>query len=70
MNINEVLTLSEVAKKYNVSVQTLHSRLKNLDEFVDYRRISGTHQPIILTPTGIKKLVKGCSSYIVLRGEE
>lgn len=59
MNINEVLTLSEVSKKYNVPLETLRHRLKNLEKGTDYRKTEGNKQPIILTPTGIKKLVKG-----------
>lgn len=70
MELKDIKTLGEVAREYNISLQTLHSRLKNLTENIDYRKIEGLRQPIILTPTGIKKLVKGCSSYIVLRGEE
>jgi predicted transcriptional regulator len=69
MNINEVLTLSEVAEKYKVPVETLRYRLKNLEEGTDYRRL-GVGQSIIITKEAVKKLVKGCSSYIVLRGEE
>lgn len=69
MNINEVLTLSEVAEKYKVPVETLRYRLKNLEEGTDYRKL-GKGQSIIITKAAVKKLVKGCSSYIVLRGEE
>ena len=57
MKIKDIRTLSEVSIQYNISIKTLQSRLKNLDEDVDYRKL-GKRQPTILSPTGIEKIIK------------
>ncbi|MFL0167632.1 hypothetical protein ACJDTP_21400 [Clostridium sp. WILCCON 0112] len=46
-----------MADEYNISRQTLHGRLKNLQEGIEYRRL-GERQPILLSPEGVKKIVK------------
>lgn len=58
MTINDVKTLGEVAKENNISLQTLHVRLKFLQEGIDYRRVEGLRQPILLWPSGIEKILK------------
>lgn len=58
MNIKDIKTLSEISEEYNIPVKTLQSRLKNLDEGIDYKRL-GKRQPTILSPNGIRKLIIG-----------
>lgn len=58
MTIDEVKTLGEVAKEYNKSLQTLHSRLKHLIEHEDYRKVPGKRQPVLLTPAGVEKIIR------------
>ncbi|WP_394885000.1 hypothetical protein [Clostridium butyricum] len=57
MKINDIRTLSEISIQYNIPIKTLQSRLKNLDENVDYRKL-GKRQPTILSPKGIDKILK------------
>lgn len=54
--LKDLLTIPEIEKKYNISRQILHSRLKHLTEGVDYRKL-GIRMPIILTPDGVEKLI-------------
>lgn len=58
MNIKDIKTLSEISEEYNIPVKTLQSRLKNLDEGIDYKRL-GKRLPTILSPNGIRKLIIG-----------
>lgn len=57
MTINDVKTLQEVAKENNISFATLQSRLKYLEEGVDYRRL-GKRLPTLLWPSGIIKILE------------
>jgi predicted DNA-binding protein YlxM (UPF0122 family) len=57
MELKDIKTIQEVADEYNISRQTLHGRLKNLQEGIEYRRL-GERQPILLSPEGVKKIVK------------
>jgi len=54
--LKEIFTLADVVNIYNIPKQTLHSRLKNLTEGVDFRKL-GIRMPILLTPNGVEKLV-------------
>lgn len=58
MELKDIKTLGEVAREYNISLQTLHSRLKDLTEGEDYRKVDGLRQPILLSETGVKKIIK------------
>jgi hypothetical protein len=51
------MTLSEVAKNFDIPLETLRSRLKNLIKGTDYRKTEGNKQPIILTPIGVAKII-------------
>ncbi|WP_035790252.1 hypothetical protein [Clostridium beijerinckii] len=57
MELKDIKTIQEVADEYNISRQTLHGRLKNLQEGIEYRKL-GERQPILLSPEGVKKIVK------------
>jgi len=61
MKLSEIKTLQDVAKEYDISFHTLQTRLKsknfNLIENEDYRRM-GKGQSILLSPEGVKKIVK------------
>jgi len=56
MKLSEIKTLTEVSEKYRVPLKTLQSRLKNLEEDIDYKRL-GKRQPTLLSPIGIKKII-------------
>ena len=60
MQISEIKTLQDVAREYSIPFPTLQSRLKHLQEGIDYKRL-GQRQSTILSPQGIKKIVKGGS---------
>ena len=57
MQLKDIEFLSDVSKEYDIPLQTLHSRLKNLKEG-EYRK-KGKGQGILLTPGAVKKLVEG-----------
>jgi len=57
MNLDETQTLQQVAKEYDISVQTLHSRLKFLIEGTDYKKM-GTGQAVLITLLGVEKIIK------------
>lgn len=57
MTINDVKTLQEVARENNIKFSTLQSRLKYLDEGVDYRKL-GKRMPTLLWPSGITKILE------------
>lgn len=56
VELREIYTISEVETIYKIPRQTLHSRLKNLTEGIDFRKL-GIRMPILLTPDGVDKLV-------------
>ena len=58
MKLNEIATLSQVAQQYDVPLATLQYRLRFLEEDVDYRKLEGKRQPILLSPEGIKNITK------------
>ena len=58
MNLNEIATLSQVAQQYNIPLATLQYRLRFLEEGTDYRKLEGKRQPILLSPAGIKNIIK------------
>lgn len=61
MNLKDIKTLREVAKENNISVFTLKTRLesKNFDliDGEDFKKL-GERQPTLLSPSGIKKILK------------
>ena len=57
MKASDVKTLQEVARENEVDPQTLIVRLKFLNEGDDFRRL-GKRQPILLMPSGVKKILK------------
>ena len=63
MKLSEIKTLQDVAKEYDIPLNTLQTRLKsktfNLIENEDFRRM-GKGQSILLSPEGVKKIVKKC----------
>ena len=58
MDLKDIKTLKEVSQEYGISIFTLQDRLKNLIEWVDYRKL-GKGQATLLMPTGVKKIVQG-----------
>lgn len=61
MNLNDIKTLQEVAREYNIPFPTLQTRLKSeklgLIEGIDYKRL-GMRLPTLLSPSGIAKITK------------
>jgi len=61
MKLSDIKTLQDVAKEYDISFHTLQTRLKSkkfdLIENEDYRKM-GKGQSILLSPEGVKKIVK------------
>lgn len=55
MKLSDIKTLAEIAKQYNIPVETLRSRLNKLDKDVDYR-ILGKRQSTLLSPQGVLKI--------------
>lgn len=59
MKLKDIKTLREISLEYNISVDTLKTRLtlKSLDliENVDFRRM-GKGQGILFSPEGVKKI--------------
>jgi hypothetical protein len=56
MKLSDIKKLTEVAEIYDIPIETLRSRLKNLEKDVDYK-ILGERQPTLLTPKGIEKII-------------
>jgi hypothetical protein len=56
MELKDIKTLTEVSIQYEIPLKTLQSRLKHLEEDIDYKRL-GKKQPTILSPKGIKKII-------------
>ncbi|ABG87896.1 hypothetical protein CPR_C0047 [Clostridium phage phiSM101] len=61
MKLKDIKTLREVAKENNISVFTLKTRLESknfgLIDGEDFKKL-GDRQPILLSPSGIKKILK------------
>lgn len=61
MILNDIKTLQEVAKEYNIPFSTLQSRLNSrkigLIAGIDYKRL-GKRLPTLISPSGIKKIIK------------
>jgi hypothetical protein len=57
MNLADVKILSDVSLEYGIPVNTLHDRLKRLEEGIEYKRL-GMRQPTLLSPEGVIKLIK------------
>jgi len=57
MKLSDIKTLTEVSELHEIPLKTLQSRLKNLDEGIEYKRL-GKRQATILSPRGIEKIIK------------
>lgn len=61
MELKDIKTLPEVARKYDIPAVTLKKRLGyksyNMVEGIDYRRL-GPRLPILLSPDGVKKIIE------------
>lgn len=57
MKLKDIKTLKEVSEAYSIPLKTLQSRLKHLDEDIEYKRLGKRH-PTILSPEGINKITK------------
>ena len=57
MKLTDIKTLKEVSTQYNIPLETLRSRLKNLEKDVDYRLL-GVGQGTLLSPQGVEKITK------------
>ena len=57
MKLSDIKTLVEISEQYKIPLKTLQSRLKNLDEDIDFKRL-GRGQSTILSPEGIYKITK------------
>ncbi|MEG0799563.1 MAG: hypothetical protein RSG51_04070 [Bacilli bacterium] len=59
MKLNDIKTLSQISEEYNISINTLKTRLSlkslNLIEGVDFRKL-GRGQATLLTPEGVAKI--------------
>lgn len=58
LTLMDIHFLSIVSEEYDIPLQTLHSRLKKLEEGKHYRKL-GKGQGIMLTPKAVEKLVQG-----------
>ena len=61
MNLNDIKTLQEVSREYNIPFPTLQTRLTskslNMIEGEDYKKL-GKRLPTLLSPGGIEKITK------------
>lgn len=61
MKLEDIKTLQEVAREYDIPFPTLQTRLKlksyNMIENVDYKKL-GKRLPTLLSPSGIDKIIK------------
>ena len=59
MQLKDIKTINEVAIENNVNRQTLLSRIDTLDleEGVEIKKL-GRRMPILLSPEGVKKILK------------
>ena len=57
MILSDIKTLAEVSEQYKIPLKTLQSRLKNLEENIDYRKL-GKGQSTLLSLQGIAKITK------------
>ena len=59
MKLSDVKTAKEVALENNIPIRTIHFRIDNcgLIEGIDYKKL-GERQPTLLSPSGIKKILK------------
>ena len=61
MTLNDIKTLQEVAREFNIPFTTLQSRLTNISnnliENVDYKKL-GARMPTLLSLEGIIKITK------------
>lgn len=61
MKLNDIKTLQDISREYNIPVPTLKTRLSlksfNLIENEDFRRL-GKGQSIIFSPAGIEKITR------------
>lgn len=61
MNLEDIKTLSDVSKEYDIPVITLKKRLElesyNMIESIDYKKL-GARMPTLLSPSGVKKIIK------------
>ncbi|MBK5243362.1 hypothetical protein [Clostridium sp.] len=61
MKLSDIKTLQEVSREYNIHFSTLQRRLKSkklgLIEGKDYKLL-GKRLPTLLSPDGIKKIIK------------
>jgi len=55
LTLKDIKTLKEVSTEYDIPIQTLHSRLKNLIEGEDYKLL-GKRQATILSKEGVLKI--------------
>lgn len=59
MSLKDIKTLSEIHENTGIPIRTLNARLKNLEEGIDYIKLKGRTQPVILSKEGVEKIVKG-----------
>jgi len=59
MQLKDIKTVHEVASENNISRQTLLSRIESLElkEGVEIRKL-GRRMPILLSPEGVRKILK------------
>lgn len=55
MKLTDIKTLTEVSEQYKIPLKTLQSRLKNLEENIEYKKL-GKGQSTLLSPQGIEKI--------------
>ena len=56
LKLSDIKTLTEVSVQYGIPLKTLQSRLSQLKEDTEYKRL-GKRQATILTPQGIEKII-------------
>ena len=72
MKLKDVVVLADLAKETNIPVTTLRDRLKHpgfkMVEEKDFRRL-GPRMPILLSPTGVKKITIKETLQSIVKGE-
>lgn len=72
MDLKDIVTLRDIAKKTGIEIRTLQQRLDlpgfNMVEGEDFRRL-GQGQSTILTPKGVKKIILKETLQAIIKGE-
>lgn len=57
IDLSKIKTLKEISEEYEIPIKTLQSRLKDLKEGIDFKKL-GKRQPTLVSPQGVEKIIK------------